>query len=157
MLDKNLVTISEYNNPANSFVFHADPESFSYDIVINHTNIDTVRASETYTHIRSRVTQAEISLIFIETDKVTIDDCHKFFESLTEISDKPYPAINLYYEDKELIQKLFLITKVTFSYMDYLPYVTGAKPRRATVELSLQAFQSNFLKGDTANDIKFIQ
>jgi hypothetical protein len=41
--------------------------------------------------------------------------------------------------------------------MDYLPYVTGAKPRRATVELSLQAFQSNFLKGDTANDIKFIQ
>lgn len=157
MLDKNLVTISEYNNPANSFVFHADPESFSYDIVINHTNIDTVRASETYTHIRSRVTQSEISLIFIETDKVTIDDCHNFFESLTEISDKPYPAINLYYENRELIQKLFLITKVTFTYMDYLPYADGTKPRRATVELSLQAFQSNFLKGATTNDIKFIQ
>lgn len=159
MLDKNLVTISEYKNPANSFVFHADPESFSYDIVINHTNIDTVRASETYTHIRSRVTQSEISLIFIETDKVTIDDCHKFFESLTEIGDKPYPAINLYYENRELIQKLFLITKVTFSYMDYMQYSydSAGKPRRATVDLSLQAFQSNFLKGDTTNDIKFIQ
>lgn len=146
MADKNLVVISELGNPTNSFIFHADFEKLSYNISINHTNIDTIKANEVYTHIRNRNTTIDASLIFFETAERTVNDCVSFFENMTYVGDEPYKAVSLYYDGNEIINKNFLITEVSFEFMDYLLYEVGqpAKPRRANVEVKFQVFQSNY-------------
>ena len=158
MLDKNLVVISEFKNPTNSFTFYSDPESMGYEIDVVHTNIDAIKANEVYTHIRNRNTKLNLSLLVIETEKVTVDDCVAFFEKITAVSEDPYPAVNLFYDGREVISKNFVIVKVAFSFQDYLHYEydSSAKARRATVTLTLQAFQSNFIDNNIKNNIIFL-
>jgi len=146
MLDKDLVIISELNNPANSFTFYADFQDLSYDISIIHTNIDTVKANEVYTHIRNRNTKLEATVIFIETPNSDINDCVAFFENMTTVSDQPYKAVNMYYDGRQVINKNYLITSVGFKFMDYIFYDndTSAKPRRAEITLTLQVYQTHY-------------
>ena len=151
MLDKDLVVISELNNPANSFTFYADFSKLGYTISVVHTNIDTVKANEVYTHIRNRNTSVQAEVIFIETEKTSIDDCIAFFENMTAVTDAPYKAVNVFYDGMQIISKNFVITSVEFEFMDYLLYdvTQSAKPRRANISLTLQVYQSNFEAGGT--------
>ncbi len=151
MLDKELVVISELNNPSNSFVFYADFERLNYSIDVIHTNIDTIKANEVYTHIRNRNTKLEIQLIFIEANNKTIDDCIAFFDDITEVGETPFKAVTISYDGRLVLDKNFVIVKVGFEMMDFLYYENdiAAKARRANITLTLQVFQSNFVNQET--------
>lgn len=153
MLDKELVIVSELNNPENSFTFYTDFQELSYDISVTHTNIDTVKANEVYTHIRNRNTKLETTLIFVETPNSDINDCVAFFENMTTVSDQPYKAVNLFYDGRQVINKNYLITNVSFKFSDYFFYAndTSAKPRRAEITLSLQVYQTHYVEDTLDN------
>jgi hypothetical protein len=160
MLDKELVVITVVGQPTDSFTFYADPNSMSYSIDVGHTNIDTVRANETYVHIRSRNTKVQLDVIFIEKkDGLTINNCIDFFENATHVADTPYKAVTLHYDGREVLRKNYVITQVSFAFEDYMHYVgdVGGLARRANITISLQVFQSNYLEEDVSNNILFIE